>query len=611
MDYRPTEILDKYWGYDAFRPLQAEIIDTVLQGDDTIALLPTGGGKSICFQVPILCHAKGIAIVISPLIALMEDQVNQLKARDIKAIALTSKLTKRALSLELDNIINGAYRFVYLSPERLSSQRIQESITYWNVRYIAVDEAHCISQWGFDFRPSYLHINEHIQHLDKPVIAVTATATPQVLEDIKSSLEFDRATLFSKSFQRDNISITIQHSEQKLEDVIHILNHVEGSAILYLRNRLGVEKYTKQLKARGISVDFYHAGLSTERRETAQKKWIENEIRLIVCTNAFGMGIDKPDVRLVFHLDTTPSIEEYYQEIGRAGRDSQKSYAVSLLNQLDLEKSMETLEYHKLDTKEMFHVYDYLMRLNDIAIQDGLERVFQIDVDLLISKFNIKVSRLEKILEAIQRMGLWELSSQFEASSSIRVTATTAWIRNQKKDSLSDRLIQYLLRRYQNVLHTHVKIEESQIAKVIDIHKEKLYSLLQNMEAKDLISYHPKSNKPKVYLVLDRVRQDVFLKMAKQISESHRQKKDRLRSMHRVINSQDCRQQIILSYFKEEIPPCGKCDNCLIQGLSDQQKNRLKSKIEQKLQQGVSPTRILRSIPLNKRRLAMTILKSS
>ncbi len=610
MDYKPKEILSKYWGYNDFRPLQEDIIDSVLAGSNTVALLPTGGGKSICFQIPILCHHAGVAVVISPLIALMEDQVHQLKKRNIKAIALSSKLNKRSFTIELDNIINGAYRIVYLSPERLSSSRILESIIHWNVKYIAVDEAHCISQWGFDFRPSYLQISGLVELLRKPIIAVTATATPRVIDDINDILLFDQKKLFTKSFLRDNISITIQHSEQKLEDVIHLLNHVDGSAILYLRNRLGVEKYAKRIKARGISVDYYHAGLSTERRDQAQYKWITNEVRLIVCTNAFGMGIDKSNVRLVIHLDVAPSIEEYYQEIGRAGRDGLKSYAVSLLNNHDLAKSLDSLDYHRLKSKELYDVYDYVMRLNDVAIHDGVDRVLSVDIGLLATKFNINATRIEKILEAIQRLGLWELSKHFESSSSMKVLASTAVIRSMDKESLQHKLIQYLLRRFQNVLHAYVKVEELKIASVLKVPQDVFKKLLIDMTAKKLISYIEKSNNPKLYLAHSRIRRDVFLTLAERITRTFQSKKNRLKSIHDLINTNECRQKTILTYFGEKSSDCGICDSCLINGISLEQKSRLENIVKQKQNDGYSFTEILKTVPFNKRRLAMEILKS-
>ncbi|HEY0244719.1 MAG TPA: ATP-dependent DNA helicase RecQ, partial [Mucilaginibacter sp.] len=397
------EILKTYWKHDAFRPMQEDIISSVLLGHDTLALLPTGGGKSICFQVPALAK-EGICIVISPLIALMKDQVENLKAKGIEAISITSGMGKREIDIALDNCIYGPIKFLYLSPERLLSELVRERIKYMNVNLIAVDEAHCISQWGYDFRPAYLHIaNLRELHPAVPVLALTATATEDVRVDIQDKLQFKNPVVFQKSFERKNISYVVQHTESKLRKMLDIANGVKGSGIVYLRSRKECAEIAKFYTDNGINADYYHAGLSADERAKKQEGWKNNKIRIIVATNAFGMGIDKPDVRFVIHKDLPESLEAYYQEAGRAGRDEHKAYTVLLYNHPDRLRQEKMFLLNFPSVEEIKLVYHHLANYYQLAYGAGEGLSFDLDLGDFCSRFKldaIKTLNALKFLEA-------------------------------------------------------------------------------------------------------------------------------------------------------------------------------------------------------------------
>jgi ATP-dependent DNA helicase RecQ len=384
------QVLKQYWGYDAFRALQEEIVQSVLDGKDTLALLPTGGGKSICFQVPVLLQ-PGICVVVSPLIALMKDQVENLKVRGIEAVAIVSGMSKREVDILLDNCVYGKIKFLYISPERLSSPLVQERIRHMNVNLFAIDEAHCISQWGYDFRPPYLQLAELRQlHPKVPILALTATATQQVADDIVSNLAFKNGfQVFRKSFERSNLSYVVAKEENKLKRLLNLLHKVKGSGIVYVRNRRETQELARQLSLEGVKADFYHAGLAAEMRSKKQDDWKANSLRLIVATNAFGMGIDKPDVRFVAHMDLPESLEAYYQEAGRAGRDEKKSYAVLLFNDSDMKNLERKLAQGSPSLADIQLVYHQLGNHFQVAYGAGEGLLFPFDVADFCKKYSL------------------------------------------------------------------------------------------------------------------------------------------------------------------------------------------------------------------------------
>jgi ATP-dependent DNA helicase RecQ len=384
------EILEKYWGFKNFRPLQEEIINAVLNGKDTLALLPTGGGKSICFQVPAMLK-EGICIVVSPLIALMKDQVDNLLNKGIKAIAITSSMHKREIDIALDNCIHGNIKFLYLSPERLETEIVQVRLQKMNISLIAIDEAHCISQWGYDFRPSYLKIELLRELLPKtPVLALTATATKEVVKDIQEKLHFKKENVFQESFERKNVAYIVLNEEDKLARLLKLATNVKGTGIVYVRNRKTTQDIANYLISNQLSADFYHAGLDTKTREQKQNNWIQNKTRIIVCTNAFGMGIDKPDVRFVAHIDLPDSLEAYFQEAGRAGRDGKKSFAVLLYNasdKINLERNIE-LNFPTID--EIRQTYQALANYYQIATGAGLGTTYNFDITAFCDNYKLQ-----------------------------------------------------------------------------------------------------------------------------------------------------------------------------------------------------------------------------
>ena len=406
----PNDILKQYWGFDSFRPLQEDIIQSVLDGKDTLALLPTGGGKSICFQVPALVK-EGICIVISPLIALMKDQVYNLQKRGIAAVAIFSGMHYKDIDRILDNCIYGNTKLLYLSPERLTSDLVRERIKKMKVSLIAVDEAHCISQWGYDFRPPYLQIAEIREYLPKvPIMALTATATPEVVKDIQEKLEFKRGEVFQQSFLRENLAYVVLEEEGKMEKLFKVLTGVRGSGLVYVRNRRKTKEIAMFLKKYRITADYYHAGLTNEERSQKQEAWINDKIRIIVATNAFGMGIDKPDVRVVVHMDLPDSLEAYFQEAGRAGRDGQKSYAVLLYNQgdkLDLERRFE-LSFPPL--KEVRLTYQALGSYLQLAVGSGEGESYDFDLVEFSRVYGFSTVKTFNCLKVLERAGWIALS---------------------------------------------------------------------------------------------------------------------------------------------------------------------------------------------------------
>lgn len=560
----PIEVLKKYWGYDGFRPLQSEIIESILQQRDTLALLPTGGGKSICFQVPALCQ-PGICIVVSPLIALMKDQVEQLKGRGIACAAVYSGMSRRAVDITLENAANGAYKFLYLSPERLQTELVKERIKRMNVCLLAVDEAHCISQWGYDFRPSYLRIAEIRALLPGiPVAALTATATPEVVEDIQKQLLFQNGLVFQQSFERQNVSYSVLYEPKKQVKLLDILKKVPGSAIIYLRSRGETKVIAQLLQANGISADFYHGGLPLDERDKKQNLWIQNKVRVIACTNAFGMGIDKPDVRAVIHLALPDSLEAYFQEAGRAGRDGKKSYAVLLFDPLDAVNLRYFLDTAFPPIEAIRHVYRTLGSLTQLALGAGENESFDFDFQHFITQFNLDGHSTLACLKQLEQDGYIAISDDFKMASSLHVTADrTAIYDYQLRHKGVDILIKALLRAHPGVQNATVEINEFQLAKTVKVPVEKIVSWLTMLEKDGLLSYFPATTKPQLTFLKPRLSAENMVINAALYQFRKERATDRVESAIRYATTKICRSKQLIRYFgQKKGENCGICDVC-------------------------------------------------
>jgi ATP-dependent DNA helicase RecQ len=559
------EILKAYWNHDAFRPMQEDIIASVSLGHDTLALLPTGGGKSVCFQVPAL-EKEGICLVISPLIALMKDQVENLKAKGIEAIAITSGMGKREIDISLDNCIYGPIKFLYLSPERLLSELVRERIKYMNVNLIAVDEAHCISQWGYDFRPSYLHIADLRElHPAVPVLALTATATEEVKIDIQEKLLFKNGAVFQKSFERKNISYVVQHTESKLRKMLDVARGIKGSGIVYLRSRKECAEIAKFFNDNHISADYYHAGLGSDERARKQDNWKNNKIRVIVATNAFGMGIDKPDVRFVIHKDLPESLESYYQEAGRAGRDEHKAYTVLLYNYPDRlkQEKMFVLNFPSVD--EIKLVYHHLANYYQLAYGAGEGVSFDLDLGDFCARFKLDVI---KTLNALKFLELDEYLSFNESvflPSRFRFEVLNEQLYNfQIQNKGWDLFIKTLLRSYGGAFENYVRLREFDVARRAHMSVQQVIEGLKQLQEFKILSYYPQNDNPQVtWLKPRQPANNVFVN--KRIIEER--KATYLKKMEAVFayaTHKKCRSQMLLTYFDElNAGKCGICDVCL------------------------------------------------
>lgn len=566
-----TEILKRYWGYDGFRPLQDEIIRSVLNGQDTLALLPTGGGKSICFQVPAMLK-EGICIVISPLVALMKDQVEALKAKGIAAVAIYAGMGKREIDILLDNCIYGKIKFLYLSPERLLSELVRVRISYMNVNLIAVDEAHCISQWGYDFRPPYLKVSEIREiHPDVPVLALTATATKFVRTDIMEKLQFKKPHVFVQSFARKNLSYVVQDDEDKYKKLISIVNKVKGSGLVYVRNRRETAEVASFLSRNGVAADFYHAGVEKEERFRKQEDWKRNRIRVMVATNAFGMGIDKPDVRFVVHLDLPESLEAYYQEAGRAGRDGKKAYAILLANKSD-ELSLKAKYTDSFPSvEEIRKVYHYLANYFQLAYGAGEGLSFGFDLADFCKRFNVGVIKTMGALKFLEHDGYITLSENiFLPSRVLFVVGNEDVYRFQIENAGYDPLIKAILRSYGGSFEQYVKISEADIAAKLRISYNDVLRQLNNLQEQGLLSYIPQTDQPQLQYIrprLDFNHLDIDLKY---IAQRKQIQADQITAVLAYAGKKICRSIQLLTYFDEpEADKCGVCDVCLAEKKAD------------------------------------------
>lgn len=558
-------MLKQYWGYDAFRPLQEEIIRSVLAGKDTLALMPTGGGKSICFQVPTLCQ-EGICIVVSPLIALMKDQVFNLRERNIAAAAVYSGMHPKEIDRTLDNCIYGNVKLLYLSPERLVTDLARERISRMNVNLLAVDEAHCISQWGYDFRPPYLEIANIREILpDVPILALTATATPEVVDDIQERLEFKQKNVFQKSFARDNLAYIVLEEEGKMEKLLDILQKTKGSGIVYVRNRRKTKEIAQFLRQKGIAADYYHAGLQPEERSQKQDAWIADQTRIMVSTNAFGMGIDKPDVRVVVHMGLPDSLEAYFQEAGRAGRDGKKSYAVLLYNQSDrlgLEKNYE-LAFPEMD--EIRRVYHALGSYFQLAIGAGAGRSFDFDIVEFAKNFQLQPVQTLHALKTLETAGWLALSEAVYTPASLKIIVSKESLYDyQLRNPQFDLLLKTILRSYQGASTHFVHVRESQLAGFLRKSRAEISQALSHLHKDRIIEYLPQSDKPQLMFLRDRVDADGLTIDHKMYEFRRKRHWERIQRAIAYAENPICRSQQLLAYFGEtEAEPCGICDVCL------------------------------------------------
>ena len=557
-------ILKQYWGYDEFRALQGDIIRSIASGKDTLGLMPTGGGKSLTFQVPAMTM-DGICIVVTPLIALMKDQVENLKKRGITAAAIYSGMTQNDIMLTLDNSVFGAYKFLYVSPERLATPIFLQKIKQATVCMIAVDESHCISQWGYDFRPSYLRIADIREILPEvPVLALTATATPEVVDDIQKQLLFREPNLFQKSFQRSNLVYVVRTVENKEEHLLKILNSVAGTSVVYVRNRKKTKEVADFLNQNGISAENFHAGLKNETKDAKQSRWKSGETRVIVSTNAFGMGIDKAEVRTVVHMDLPDSVEAYFQEAGRAGRDEKKAFAVLLYNNGDAVKMRKRVT-DTFPGKEMVRkVYEALGNYLQMGVGSGLDRVFAFDIGDFCAKFKLPILISYNCLKILQQAGYLELTDEQDSSSRLLFIANKDDLYKAKLTPDQDKLIHILLRSYTGLFTDLASINEDTIAKRLEWTRDKVYEQLVALAKEHIIQFIPRKKTPYLTFVHERVETDRVV-LGKEAYDDRRERYiSRVKSVLDYAKEENiCRSQVLLSYFGEkETKPCGKCDIC-------------------------------------------------
>ena len=560
----PADVLKEYWGYDSFRPKQEDIVTAALDGKDVLAILPTGGGKSVCFQVPAMMR-EGIAIVVTPLIALMKDQVQNLNDRGIKALCVNAGMGRREVELTLNNALYGDFKFLYVSPERLGTERFRSYVQEMNVSYIVVDEAHCISQWGYDFRPDYLQIGKLREIVDAPVIALTATATPEVAEDIMTRLGFEEKCLIKSGFERPNLSYVVRRCEDKLGQLLNICSTVKGTGIVYVRSRKKTEELAAFLAANDISASFYHAGLGPESRSDRQTKWKSGDIRVMVCTNAFGMGIDKPDVRFVVHFDVPDSPEAYFQEAGRGGRDGKRSYAVTVWNETDTRRlkqiaavSFPSLEYIE-DIYHKVHVFF------DIPYDTGAGRQLKFNLDEFCRHFKLQRQTAYYSIVYIERTGHWTLSEDVDISTKVQITVSRNELYDVEfPDVKMVRLLEILMRKYTGVFSYPVAIDEEYVAGLLDVQVPMLRQLLYKLSLEHVLKYIPCDHATVLFLHHERLRPKNVNLDPERYDLLKNSAMARIQKMIDYISEEDtCRSAYLLEYFgQKESADCGTCDVC-------------------------------------------------
>lgn len=610
------EILKQYWGYDSFRDLQEEIITSIGEGKDTLGLMPTGGGKSITFQVPALAQ-EGICIVITPLIALMKDQVHNLRKRGIKALAVYSGMTRQEILTALENCIFGDYKFLYISPERLDTEIFRIKLRSMKVSMITVDESHCISQWGYDFRPAYLKIAEIRELLPGvPVLALTATATPEVVKDIQARLNFHEGNVFRMSFERKNLAYIVRKTDNKTSELLHILRRIPGSAIIYARNRRRTKEITELLVNEDITADFYHAGLDNAVKDLRQKRWQNGEVRVMVATNAFGMGIDKPDVRIVLHLDLPDSPEAYFQEAGRAGRDGEKAYAVILYSKSD----KTTLHKRVVDTfpdKEyILNVYEHLQYYYQMAMGDGFQCVREFNIEEFCRKFKYFPVPVNSALKILSQAGYLEYTDEQDNASRILFTLRRDELyKLREMGTETEALIQSILRSYTGVFTDYAYISEASLSIRTGLTREKIYNILVTLTKRRIVDYIPRKKTP--YIIYTRERQELrFVHIPPSVYEERKVRYEaRIKAMEEYVTSEDvCRSRMLLRYFGEKNEHnCGQCDVCISHRatdatLSEDSFEELKQQITELLaQKPLLPVEIANKMEAERERVAEVI----
>jgi ATP-dependent DNA helicase RecQ len=566
------EILKQYWGYDSFRSLQEEIMTAVYEGNDTLGLMPTGGGKSLTFQVPTMAR-EGLCVVVTPLIALMKDQVDNLRKRSIKATSVHSGMSWEEILIALDNCIYGNYKFLYVSPERLNTELFLSKLEYMNVCLIAVDESHCISQWGYDFRPSYLNIANLREHLPGvPVLALTATATPEVIDDIQEKLHFRKKNVFRKSFERKNIAYVVRKTEDKLYEIIKILNNVPGTAIIYVRSRKRTKEIATELVRAGIDADFFHAGLTSDDKTRKQNNWKSGQCRVIVCTNAFGMGIDKPDVRVVIHYELPGSLEEYFQEAGRAGRDEKKSYAVALYSSKDRGQLKKQLADTFPDKEFIKDVYEKLAYFFEIGMNMGEGTGHNFVIGQFCAAFHYNITHVHHALKILDLSGYIEYIEDTDKRSKLLFTT--------QRDDLykgsgfgadTENLLQVVLRSYTGLFSDYVYINETLLAERTGLTAHQVYENLKFLTAHRLIHYIPAQKVPTIYYTQNR-EELKYLEIPSPVYEERKERRQKRveEVIHYGSSDIECRSRMLLRYFGEkDAQACGHCDVCLAKKQAD------------------------------------------
>ena len=560
------ETLEKYWGYTSFRPLQEDIIRSVLDGQDTLGLMPTGGGKSITFQVPAMT-IEGLCVVVTPLIALMKDQVDNLRARGIKATTVYSGMTSDEINKHFDNCIYGDYKFLYISPERLHTELFKIKLLQMNVCMLVVDESHCISQWGYDFRPSYLRIADVRKLLPEntPVLALTATATPEVVDDIQEKLLFRKKNVLKKSFVRENLAYIVRSVENKMDELVHILERVEGTSIVYVRNRKHTQDIAKALQQLGFSAHFFHAGLNRYDKAERQDAWKSGACRIIVATNAFGMGIDKPDVRSVIHMDMPGSLEEYFQEAGRAGRDEKKSYAVALCSSTETSKLKKRITDEYPDKKFILRVYEALGNYFQVAAGFGAFMTHDFSLMAFCKVFKFPAIQTHNSIKILESAGYIEYVEDPDNSSRLLFIANRDELYKMDLSKLSDEIIQVVLRQYTGLFADYVFIDEMLIATHTRSTREVVYNELVALSKLRIISYIPRKKLPQI--IFTRNREEVkYVAIPRGVFEERQKRSlERISKVIEYITEQNiCRMRILLRYFGEKSEKsCCTCDICL------------------------------------------------
>lgn len=559
------KILKQYWGYGNFRPLQEDIIDSVYKGKDTLGLMPTGGGKSITFQVPALAK-EGICIVVTPLIALMKDQVENLQKRGIKAIAIYTGMTSEEINIALDNCIYGDFKFLYLSPERLSTQTFKNKVQNLNVNLITVDEAHCISQWGYDFRPSYLEISKIRDFLPNvPILALTATATPEVVEDIQEKLQFVQKNVFRKSFERKNLYYIVRETDDKLKQLLKICEKIQGTGVIYVRNRKKTKEIAEFLSKNNISADYYHAGLSNEIRDIKQHEWKKSKTRIIVSTNAFGMGIDKDDVRFVVHIDFPDSLEAYYQEAGRAGRDEKPAYGIFLYNKSDVTKLEQRIVKTFPEIEDIKNIYSSLGNFFQIPVGFSENIVLDFDLFSFASYCKKDTITIFNSLQILQACGYIEFTEELNVPSRVLFNIVRDELyKFQVANSNVDGFIKLLLRSYTGLFNDFTNIDEGFLAKKAGVNVQDITNYLIYLSRQKVITYIPRKKNPLIVFIEGRLTEKELILFKEKY---HHRKEKYISRINSVINyaqsKSKCRSQILLNYFGEKTySRCGTCDIC-------------------------------------------------